>query len=108
MFLASLRVVARQLREDPGLAAVQAVSGATVLIQSTNGLERNRLMQRLGFTVFPARNPLGRFGQFWENAYTWAVMWTFSPASLRDRRLRDMRRDEFWMTRNKFLERFGR
>jgi hypothetical protein len=108
MFLASLREVARQLREEPGLAAVQAVSGATVLIQSTDGLERNRLMQRLGFTVFPACNPLGRFGRFWENAYTWAVMWTFSPASLRDRRLRDMRRDEFWMTRSRFLERFGR
>jgi hypothetical protein len=108
MFLGSLREVARRLGEDPGLAGMQAVAGATVLIQSTDGFERNRLMQRLGFTILPARNPLGRFGRFWENAYTWAVMWTFSPASLRDRRLRDMHRDEFWMTRSRFLERFGR
>jgi hypothetical protein len=108
MFLASLREVALRLREDPELASVQAVTGATVLIQSTAGLERNQLMQRLGFTIFPARNPLGRFGRFWENGYTWAVMWTFSPACLRHRRLSDMRRDQFWMTRSRFLDRFGR
>jgi hypothetical protein len=108
MFLASLREVADQLRDDPRLASVRAVGGVTALIFSPDGLDRNRLMHRLGFTVFPARNPLGRFGRFWENAYTWSIMWTYSPSSLRSRRFREMRRDEFWMTRSRFLERFGR
>jgi len=108
MFLGSLREAARQLREDPRLAGVQAVTGTSVLVSGAGGVERDRLLQSLGFSVFPARNPLGRFGRFWENAYTWSVMWTYNPASLRNRRLRDMRRDEFWMARSKFLERFGR
>ena len=108
MFLASLREVARRLREDPPLAGIRAVTGVTALVFSPDGLERNRLMQRLGFTVLPAPSPLGRLGRFWENAYTWAVMWTYSPSSLRNRRLREMRRDEFWMTRSGFLERFSR
>lgn len=107
MFFASLREAARCLREDPRLAGIQAVTGVTALVFSPDGLERNRLMQRMGFTVLPAPSPLGRFGRFWENAYTWAIMWTYSPSSLRSRRLRDMRRDEFWMTRAGFLERFG-
>jgi hypothetical protein len=34
-------------------------------------------------------------------------MWTYSPASLRLRRFRQMRRYEFWMTRSQFVERFG-
>jgi hypothetical protein len=107
MFLDSLREAARQLRSDSRLADVQAVGGVTVLVFSPDGLKRNRLMQRLGFAIFPARNPLGRFGRFWENAYTWAIMWTYSPASLRLRRFRQMRRYEFWMTRSQFVERFG-
>jgi YkoP domain len=107
LFVDSLREVARRLRSDSRLAGVQAVTGATVLIFSPDGLDRNRLMKRLGFAVFPVRNPLGRFGRFWENAYTWAIMWTYNPASLRLRRFRQMRRDEFWMTRSKFVEGFG-
>jgi len=108
MFLGSLREAARQLREDSRLAGVQAIAGTTVLVYGADGVERNRLLLSLGFSVFPARNPLGRFGQFWENAYTWSVMWAYNAASLRNRRLLDMRRDEFWMARSRFLERFGR
>jgi YkoP domain len=108
MFLASLREAARQLREDTRLAGVQAVTGTSVLVYGADGVERDRLMQWLGFSVFPARNPLGPFGQFWEIAYTWSIMWTYNAASLRTRRLRGMRRDEFWMARSRFLERFGR
>jgi len=90
------------------MAGVQAVTGTTVLIHGADGVVRSRLMQGLGFSVFPTRNPLGRFGEFWENSYTRAVMWTYNAPSVRNLRVFDMRRDEFWMTRGKFLERFGR
>ena len=108
MFLRSLREAARQLQEDARLAGVQAIAGTTVLVHGADGVERDRFLQSRGFSAFPARNPLGRFGQFWENLYTWSVMWTYNAASLRNRHLLDMRRDEFWMARSKFLERFGR
>jgi hypothetical protein len=106
LFFASLQEAARRLRRDPDLAGIQAVAGVTVLILSPDSLQRSRLMQRLGFTVFPAPSHLGRFGRFWENAYTWAILWTYSPSSLRARRFHDLQRDEFWMARDAFLERF--
>jgi hypothetical protein len=63
---------------------------------------------RLGFVVRPCRNRLGRFGEFWENFYTWFLMWTFNPASLRGRSLPGLRRMEMWMAAEDFMQRFGR
>ena len=31
-----------------------------------------------GVTAARAKNPLGAFGEFWENFYTWMLMWAFS------------------------------
>jgi hypothetical protein len=106
MFLVSLREVARRLREDPGMSAVQAVGGTTVLIYGADGAERSTLLQRLGFTVVPVRSSLGRFGEFWENSYTRALMWTYNPPSVKGLGVFDMRRDEFWMARGEFTDRF--
>jgi hypothetical protein len=108
MFLSSLRKAAQQLRDDPRMAGVQAVTGTTVLIFGADGAARSKLLQALGFSILPALRPLGRFGEFWENGYTRALMWTYNPASVRDLRVLGMRRDEFWMTRESFLRRFGR
>jgi hypothetical protein len=106
MFLGSLREAARRLREDPRMAAVQAVTGSTVLIYGADGAVKSMLLPGLGFTVFPVRSRLGRFGEFWENSYTRALMWAYNPASVRHLRVSEMRRDEFWMARGDFLERF--
>jgi hypothetical protein len=61
----------------------------------------------LGFTVLPYHNPLGRFGEFWENFYTWWIMWTYNQASLRHRRLFRLVRAEVWMTMAELLSRYG-
>jgi hypothetical protein len=108
LFLGSLREAARQLREDSGMAGVQAVAGTTVLIYGADGVARSKLMQSLGFRVFPVHSPLGRFGEFWENSYTRALMWAYNPTSVKDLRISNMRRDEFWMAHGEFLDRFGR
>jgi hypothetical protein len=108
MFLSSLREAAQQLRDNPRMAGVQAVTGTTVLIFGADGAARSKLLQALGFSILPAPNPLGRFGEFWENGYTRALMWTYNPASVRSLRVLGMRRDEFWMARDSFLRRFGR
>jgi hypothetical protein len=107
MFLGSLREAARQLRDDPRMDGVKAVTGTTVLIYDAEGVVRSRLLQGLGFTVFPVHSPLGRFGEFWENSYTRALMWAYNPSSVENLRVLEMRRDEFWMARGAFLDRFG-
>ena len=101
--LGSLGEAARYLDCHPELGETRAVGGVTVLL-ATGGA---RLVRRLGFTVLPYHSPLGRFGEFWENFYTWVLMWTYNPASLRYHRIWSLRRKEFWMPAEEFRRRFG-
>ena len=106
MLTRSLEEVARWLAAHPQGDRVEAVGGITVLALSADG-RPTPLIQHLGFDVFPYRRALGRFGEFWENFYTWAIMWTFNPASLQGRSLLRLRRAEIWMSRDAFLRRYG-
>jgi len=107
LMMASLHAVARQMTHDPSLAGVQAVGGVTSILSPDDPAGGERIMRRAGFTVFPCRHPLGRFGEFWENLYAWAIMWTFNAVSLRRRKLLRLRRAELWMSANEFLQRYG-
>jgi len=107
LFIASLRAVARQMKHDPRLASGRAVGGATALLSPAERPGGVHLMQRLGFTVMPCHSPLGRFGEFWENLYSWWLMWTFNAASLRHRGLMRLHRAEIWMLADEFLQRYG-
>lgn len=106
MLISSFREVARWLAAQPQGEQVEAIGGVTVLAISSDG-SISPLIRRLGFDVFPYRGALGRFGEFWENFYTWGIMWTFNAASLRDRSLFRLRRAEIWMPRGEFMRRYG-
>jgi hypothetical protein len=108
LFRGSLKAVARQMLTDPRLAEVRAVGGATALFSPEGNTGALRLMQRLGFTVTPYQGPMGRFGEFWENLYSWWLMWTFNTVTLRHRRFLALRRAEIWMPAEGFVKRYGR
>jgi len=103
LLVQSLHAGACWLASQPHRAGVRAVGGVTVLIALGDERGSRRLMRRLGFDVFPYEGPLGRFGEFWENLYTWGLMWTFNGASLRQRSLVGLRRAEFWMPVGRFV-----
>ncbi len=106
-FVHSLYGVGRQFIVDPRLATIRAVGGPTgVLIPG--GTSAARLMERLGFEVMPYHSPLGGFGEFWENLYSYGLMYLFQPASFRHRRLFRLQRTEMWMTVDAFRSRYGR
>ena len=107
MIAASFRVLAAEMHRDPRLAGAQALGGATALFAAGDGSGGERLFTRLGFTMSPYRTRWGRFGEFWENLYTWALMWAYNAVSLRQRRLIALRRTEVWMTSGKFLRKYG-
>lgn len=107
MIVSSFRVLARLLRSDPQMAGVRALGGATVLFAAGDESGAEKLFIRLGFTMSPYKSPLGRFGEFWENFYTWALMWAYNAVSLRQRRLLALHRTEAWMTPEKFLLKYG-
>lgn len=108
MLLGSYRAAAGWLADQPRMADVRAVGGVTVLIAPGGSGGSVRLMQRLGFEVLPYHNPLGRFGEFWENLHAWWLMWAYNEASLRYRQLFRLRRTEIWMSARAFLQRYGR
>lgn len=107
MLIASLRAFAHWVQCNPDRANGKAIGGATVLFAAGDASSGERLFQRLGFSVFPYQSPLGRFGEFWENVYTWALMWAFNAVSLQNRRLLQLRRTEVWMSTDEFLARYG-
>ncbi len=106
-WIRSLRGAAAYLQSDRQLAGVRAVGGATVLLAPSYSAGGQRLMQRLGFTIIPYRGRLGGFGEFWENFYSWVIMWAFNPASLHHRSLTRLRREEVWMSAGEFVRRYG-
>jgi len=103
----SLRAVAAWIEARPELADRHALGGATVLIESGTAGGSANLVRRLGFEAFPFRNALGRFGEFWENLYTWGLMWTYNQASVRHRPLSRLRRTAIWMPVDTLLARYG-
>jgi hypothetical protein len=105
-FRASLREVAQRL-QTPAWEGVKALHGTTSLVGAQDA--SLALMRHLGFSVVAAaRGPLGRFGELWDNAYAWALLWAFNPLSLRHRSWTDLRRMEIWVSREAFLRRYGR
>jgi hypothetical protein len=109
LMLASLKLVAQHILANPALQAVQAVGGITAHISLKEADGGRAMLEHLGFTVMPYHRHflLGAFGEFWENFYTWWLMWTFNPVSTRHRKLWDLQRTEFWMTKEEFLKRYG-
>jgi hypothetical protein len=107
LLMASFELVAQHILAAPALQAVQAVGGVTAHV-SLKGADGGRAMlEHLGFTVMLYYRPLGTFGEFLENFYTWWLMWTFNPPSTRHRKLWELQRTEFWMTKDAFLKRYG-
>lgn len=107
MFRTSLGEAARWLEGQPDRIGVRAVGGATILAFSGETGAGAKVLKRLGFELFPYHNPVGRFGEFWENLYTLALMWAYNPTSVRHRSLSRTRRTEMWMSARQFLARYG-
>ena len=103
----SLRAVAVEIQRSSRLANVQAVGGVTALITTNGPTGTEKLFRHLGFTIVPYHNPLGRFGLFWENLYSWLLIWTYNEAGLRRRPLLNLVRTGEWMTVQKFLARYA-
>ena len=104
----SLKRIAAHIQDNPALNDVQVIGGITMFVSPGAADGGRASFQHLGFTIFPYPRTEGAFGEFWENFYGWWLMWTYNPVSARHRKISDMQRTEFWMTRGKFLERFGK
>jgi hypothetical protein len=99
----SLHLVSGHILQQPPDLTPRAIGAITVLGLASGTAD---VLSHLGFLARPYASPLGRLGEWWENAYTWSLMWAYNPASLRGKRLRRLRRCEYWMSTPAFLQRF--
>lgn len=103
MLKISFNKLAEDLVSNDRFSGVVAIGGVTPLVFSGNHGSGEKIWRRLGFAMTPYTAASGRFGEFWENLYTWLIMWTFNPVSVKNQRLLAMRRAEFWTDTETFL-----
>jgi hypothetical protein len=104
----SLQLIAQHIQTSPACKEITAVGGVTAHIVLGKESGGRAMLEHLGFVVIPYQRPMGAFGEFWENFYTWWLMWTFNPASTRKRSMFNLQRAEFWMSRQAFLDKYGK
>ena len=107
LMMASAKSIARHIRETPSLQDIQVIGGVTAHASLKKADGGRAMLEHFGFTIMPYHHTLGAFGEFWENFYTWWVMWTYNPATIRHRNIWNLQRIEFWMTKERFLEKYG-
>ena len=105
----SLRLLAGHVAGDPALAGFTAVHGQLGFIQEDEVDFFKRLAARFGLLLeFHSSTGL-RFWKstFWAGLYSWWLMWTFNPRTLRNKRFGDVALSDVWMTRETLLGRYG-
>lgn len=105
----SLRSLAAYLAADERQDIV-ALGGQMAFIEKENPPVLASVAARLGFDVLNLTAQSGRWGRFthfWENIFSWALMWTFNPASLRGKQFLRLQRYRLWMSRRTLLQRYG-
>lgn len=106
----SLRRLAAHIAAEQGLEDIVALTGEMALPGGDELLPLASAGSQMGFDV---RNltleagQWGRFKHFWENIYSWALMWAFNPGSLRGKRFLRLQRYQFWISREMLLQRYG-
>lgn len=107
----SLVELAAEVESNPRLRGLKAFRGVTSF-GSQDGLHQvARLAEQWGFELVDQQKPRGifrRFASFWENLYTWWIIWAFNPASLKGKSLWRLQRGQLWISRETLLRRYGR
>jgi hypothetical protein len=109
MGVKSLRSLAAYITGSE-LRDIEALGGQMAFGEKDDPPVLASMAAHLGFEVVNLTAQAGRWGRFthfWENIYSYALMWTFDPGSLRGKRFLRLQRYRFWMSRRTLLERYG-
>jgi len=105
----SLRSLAAYIAADQ-MQDVVALGGQMAFLEKENSPVLATVAAQLGFDIVNLTAQGGRwrrFTHFWENMFSWALMWAFNPASLRGKRFLRLQRYRLWMSRRTLLQRYG-
>lgn len=107
----SFRSLASYVAAQQGLDDIVALRGQMAMPGGDDFMALASAAAQMGFDVLNLTRQGGRWVRFrhlWENIYSWALMWTFNPGSLRGKRYLGLQRYQFWMSRQKLMQRYGK
>ena len=104
----SFRLLAENAMSQPRYQCFAAVHGEFGFMLAEDVEHLKRMAELFGLELRLKEVPGLRFwtGAFWAQLYSWWLMWTFNPNTLRGKRLGNMARSEVWASREAFLEKY--
>ena len=102
-FRASLGLLVPLLLRDARLQSATAVYGELSFL--TDMAQAHRFFKAFGFDLVLLDDPGLRVWRraFWDNLFAYGLVMAFSPASLADKRLQELKRAQIWMSRERLL-----
>jgi hypothetical protein len=107
LLLHTFKMIAKEMQSDEKYASVRALYGTSALLSFNDHTGGTRMMQHFGFTVLPYHPRRGRFGLFWQNFFSWWLMYTYNEVTLHNRDFWRLQRTEIWMLADDFIQRYG-
>lgn len=102
----SLSALAEFVSTEPAFSQVQAFLGTPPFGGRFGDSQMDDLLRRWGFEIIeksPLKRTRDRFAQFWDSFYAWGLMLAFNPGSLQGKRLTELHRSQWWITRDTLL-----
>ncbi len=102
----SLGLLAAYLAHASRWDNVQALHGTVGFLEMEHAGEMRTLVEHLGFEFIVGETPGWKIWRpaFWQNLFSWWLMWAFNPASLTHKRIRDLARGELWISRAALMQ----
>ncbi len=97
----SLRLLAVYLAHELCWDGVNALHGTDGFLEMEHADEMRTLVEHLGFEFMIRATPGWNAWRpaFWQNVFSWWLMWTFNPASLKGKNMNKLARGELWISR---------
>lgn len=104
----SLGLLASALDKEPRLRAARAIRVQPTLFPGQRPETLQRIFGALAFEPVPLADlPASRLRRRVDDGWLYVLAWTFNPRSMKGRSARK-KRFEFWISRDRLIERFGR
>jgi hypothetical protein len=95
---------------DERFDEIRAFRGEMAFARADAEKRAQRIARAFGFDfvrVPYSASRWGRFVEIWKNIYSWLLIWTFNPASLRGKGLLQLRRYQLWISREALRTRYA-
>ncbi len=107
--VSSLEDLAGFVERNRDYSGIRAFRGELFFGSRCKVLQMSKSVKRCGFEIVSRvcwKGWRSFFACFWEIAYNMALVWVFNPASLKDKKLSELKRCQLWISRQVLLDKY--